>query len=179
MTPEYRARRDAKHAAQLASKPPVSGGFVQTIDLTPKTPRLAWLGGKLLKSSRGGLKNCSGHSLEHSLGNRDNKNPYLGADGKWFWYDETEQDCETGYVTREQAEIALNDYVKWLNSPHEILAEGLEAIKKLSENPAIVTELAERGLRFDNEEIERSIGGIREDLLPVITAPNLYDGLGE
>jgi hypothetical protein len=126
MTPEYKARRTDKHAAQLASKPPVSGGFVQqTIDLTPKTPRLAWLGGKLFKSSTGNRKNAPGHSLEQAQANRDNKNPYLGADGRWYWYDETEQECETGFVTRQQAEIALNDYSAWLNSPKEVVAEPM------------------------------------------------------
>jgi len=121
MTPEYRARRAAKHAAQLASKPPVSESFVQqTLDLTPKTPRLAWLGGKLFKSSSGGFKTRSRYSQEWDQAIRDNKNPYRGEDGKWYWFDETEQSCETGYVTRDQAEIALNDYAAWLNSPKEV-----------------------------------------------------------
>jgi hypothetical protein len=120
MTPEYRSRRDAKHVAEKTIRAviAVGGQPTQTIDLTPKTPRLAWLGGKLFHSSKGGHKNASGHRTEQVAANADNKNPYLGADGRWYWYDETEQDCETGYVTREQAEIALNEYGKWLDSPH-------------------------------------------------------------
>ena len=148
MTPEYRARRDAKHAAQAAAKIvpetfPVAGTEKFTIDLTAKAPRLAWLGGKLFKSSSGGLKNCSGYSLEHSLANSDNKNPYLGADGKWYWYDESERGCETGYVTREQAEIALNDYCDWLNSPEEVVSEQMPiSIGGISENLGLPTDNA-------------------------------------
>jgi hypothetical protein len=115
MTPEYRARRAAKHAAQAAAKVlsetfPVVGTEKFTIDLTAKAPRLAWLGGKLFKSSSGGRKCRSGYSLEHSLANSDNKNPYLGADGKWFWMDDEGVPNDQSYVTREQAEIALTDY---------------------------------------------------------------------
>jgi len=129
MTPEYRARRAVKHVAQADAKItpetfPVAGSSI-TIDLTPKAPRLAWLGGKLFKSSNGGHKNRSGYSPEQSRANADDRNPYLGPDGKWYWHDEAFIPCETGYVTREQAEIALNDYAEWLNSPKEIVAESM------------------------------------------------------
>jgi hypothetical protein len=169
MTPEYRARRAEKHLAQAAAKVvpeshPVHGSRM-TIDLTPKTPRLAWVGGKSFKNSTGNRKNAPQHGPEQTQAWRDNKNPYLNKeDDKWYYYDETEQSCEFGFVTREQAETALNAYGEWLNSPKEAMAEGLEAIKQLSKNPAIVAELAERGLKFDTEEIERSIGGISENL---------------
>jgi hypothetical protein len=123
MTPEYKARRAEKHVAQAAkSTGPEPEG---TIDLTPRGPRLGWLAGRLFKSSRGGIKNRSGYSQEQAQANIDNKNPYLGLDGRWYWFDETEQECETGYVTREQAEIALNDYVAWLNGPKEVQAEPM------------------------------------------------------
>jgi len=112
MTPEYKARRAAKVPPETF---PVAGA-----------PRLAWLGGKLFKSSSGGLKTRSRYSQEHEQALRDNRNPYLNElDGKWYWYDETEQECETGFVTRDQAEIALNDYVAWLNSPKEVVAEPM------------------------------------------------------
>jgi hypothetical protein len=126
MTPEYKARRAAKHAAQLASKPPVSGSFVQTIDLTPKGPWHSWFNGKLFKSSSGGLKTRSRYSQEWNQAIQDNKNPYFNKeDGKWYYYDETEQSCETGFVTREQAEIALNDYCDWLNNGPKVVAEPM------------------------------------------------------
>ena len=129
MTPEYKVRRAAKHAAQADAKIepetfPVAGAPI-TIDLTPKTPRLTWLAGKLFKSSNGGLKNRSGYSPEQAMANEDNRNPYKGENGLWFWYDETERECETGFVTREQAEIALNKYCEWLNSPEEVTAEPM------------------------------------------------------
>ena len=121
MTPEYKARRTAKHEAQAASKPQVSGGFVtQTIDLTPRIPRLAFLNGKTFKQANGGRKNNSGHGFEHAQANRDDRNPFKGEDGNWYWLDETEQVCETGFVTRDQAETDLMAYVKTLNSPKEI-----------------------------------------------------------
>ncbi len=170
MNAAYKARRAEKHAAQAAARIvpetfPVAGAPL-TIDLTPKAPRLAWLGGRLFKSSTGGRKNASGHSLEHEQANHANRNPYLNnEDGKWYWYGEdTGMACETGYVTREQAEIALNDYDKWLNNAKEVVGEIMEnsciaQILELSKNPAIVAELAERGQKFDVAEIERSIGG--------------------
>jgi hypothetical protein len=91
--------------------------LVGTIDLTPKGPRLAWLNAKTFRQGDGGSKNQSGHGFEHATANKDNQNPYLGGDGKWYYFDETYQSCETGFVTREQAEIALGDYCTWLNSP--------------------------------------------------------------
>ena len=113
MTPEYRARRDAKHAAQAAAKVlPEMFPVDFTIDLTPKTPHLAFLNGKTFKQGNGGRKNASGHRTEQIAANDDNKNPYLGADGKWFWMDDEGVPNDQSYVTREQAEIALADYGK-------------------------------------------------------------------
>ena len=122
MTLEYMARRDAKHAAQAEAKipPAICVDDAGTIDLTLKRPWHSWLNGKLFKSSRGGNKNRSGYGPEQAQANIDNRNPYLAPDGKWYFYDETEQSCETGYVTRQQAEIALADYVTWLNTPKSI-----------------------------------------------------------
>jgi hypothetical protein len=57
---------------------------------------------------------------EHIAANPDNANPYQGKDGKWYWYDETERDCEVPYETRAAANVALLDYCKWLNTPKEI-----------------------------------------------------------
>lgn len=110
MTPEYKARREAKHAVQAAVPHSVNMDL-ETIDLTLRVPRLAWLGGKLFKSGSGGTKNRSGHSQEHTQANQDNRNPYRGEDGLWYWMDETEDTCEIGYVTRDQAEVALHGSV--------------------------------------------------------------------
>lgn len=62
MTPEYKARRAAKHAAQAFGRVPllpVEG----LIDLTVKMPRLTWLGGKTFKQGSG-RKNRPGHNTE-------------------------------------------------------------------------------------------------------------------
>jgi hypothetical protein len=72
MTPEYRARREAKHAAQFASKPPFSGGFVGTIDRTNKLPVLTFVGLKTHPQANYGRKNRSGHAPEHVQANADN-----------------------------------------------------------------------------------------------------------
>jgi hypothetical protein len=120
MTLASYAARLTKHFMQKMVRKttvPVSCG---TIDLTPRVPRLAWLGGKMYRQANGGRKNTSMHSPEHGLALLDNRNPYQGPDGKWYWYDETEQACEIGYETRAAALVALDDYVKWLNTPHEI-----------------------------------------------------------
>jgi len=106
MTFDYLAKRITKHLAQAAAKQ-TAGVETGTIDLTPKTPRLGWIAGKLFKSSSGGLKTRSRYSQEWNQAIQDNKNPYKGEDGRWYYYDETEQSCEAGFVTREQAEIAL------------------------------------------------------------------------
>ena len=124
MTPEYRVRRNAKHVAQAENKITTADSKMGTIDLTPRTPRLSWLTGKLFKQNQGVRKNNSGHRPEQIWANEDNKNPYKSGD-LWYWYDETELACETGYVTREQAEIALNEYGKWLSSPKEVTAEPM------------------------------------------------------
>jgi len=120
MTFESYANRLTKHFNQLLNKVkavPVSCG---TIDLTPKVPRLAWLGGKMYKQANGGRSGNSGHLPEHILANADNRNPYQGPDGKWYWIDETERSSEVAYETRAAALVALDDYVKWLNTPQEI-----------------------------------------------------------
>ena len=123
MTPEYKQRREAKHAAQ-AAKPHSVNMDLETIDLCLRIPRLSWLSGKTHKQGNGGRKNQSRHAEEHARANIDNANPYQGPDGKWYWYDETERSSEVGYETRAAALVALNDYCKWLNTPEEI--EGSE-----------------------------------------------------
>jgi len=124
MTFESYANRLTTHFNQLLNR--VTGPRpTGTIDLTPRTPKLSFLQGKQFRQGNGGRKNRSDYNLEHTQANKDNRNPYKGDDGRWYYYDETEQSCETGYVTREQAEIALNDYVKWLNNPKEIVAEPM------------------------------------------------------
>ena len=119
MTPEYKQRREAKHAAQ-ASKPHSVNMDLETIDLCLRIPRLSWLSAKTHPQGNGGRKNQSGHLQEHARANTDNANPYQGPDGKWYWYDETERSSEVGYETRAAALVALNDYCKWLNTPKEI-----------------------------------------------------------
>jgi hypothetical protein len=132
MTPEYRVRRNAKHAAQAAAKVlPEMFPVDFTIDLTPKTPHLAFLNGKTFKQGNGGRKNASGHRTEQIAANDDNKNPYLGADGKWFWMDDEGVPNDQSYVTREQAEIALADYREWLRTAEPMSIGGI------SENLAI------------------------------------------
>lgn len=144
MTFDYLAKRITKHLAQAAAKIapesfPVAGAPL-TIDLTPKTPRLAWLGGKTFHSSTGNRKNEPGHGPEQVQAWRDNKNPYKGEDGLWYYYDETEQTCETGFVTREQAETGLNEYAAWLNNPKEVVAEpmpvSIGGVPEVGELPA-------------------------------------------
>jgi hypothetical protein len=119
MTPEYKARRDAKHAADAVRRHTLKAANaalqsdpseIRLLDFLPKTPRLAWLGGKTFKQGSGGKANAPGRKEEQK----------------------------------------------------QAVAEGLAVIKKLSENPVVVAELAERGLKFDPEEIERSIGGVPE-----------------
>lgn len=109
------ANRLTKHFNQYLGRgvePKATG----TIDLTSKIPVLSFLGIKQHPQGNGGRKNNSAHAEEHAQANRDNRNPYLGSDGRWYYFDESGTPCEIGYVTREQAEIALNEYAKWLNS---------------------------------------------------------------
>ena len=122
MTFESYANRLTKHFNQLLNKVkavPVSCG---TIDLTPKVPRLAWLGGKMHRQANGGRSGNSGHLPEHILANTDNANPYQGPDGKWYFIEEGNHPCEVAYETWVAANIALLDYRKWLNMPKEIQA---------------------------------------------------------
>lgn len=73
MTPEYKVRRESKHAAQAAAKPPVSGGSVtQTIDFTPRAAAHAFVGAKMHPQANGGRKNRSGYAEEHATANLDN-----------------------------------------------------------------------------------------------------------
>jgi len=129
MTPGYKARRAAKHADEKASNAAnrILGGLtplMRAVESQTQTfPRLAFLNGKQFKRSDGGRKNRPGHSFEHEQANNDNRNPYF-RDGSWFWYDEGYQDSDP-YVTRDQAEAALNEHVKWLNTPREASNEDL------------------------------------------------------
>lgn len=72
MTPEYKVRRDAKHAAQFASKSPVLRGVSGTIDLTPKMARHAFVGLKTHPQANGGRKNRSGYAQERKQADIDN-----------------------------------------------------------------------------------------------------------
>jgi hypothetical protein len=130
MTPEYRARREAKHAAAFANRQvEVAAGIFNnatgTIDLTPRIPKLSFLQGKQFRQGNGGLKNRSGYSLEHAQANRDNLNPYKGNDGKWYFMDDDGTPNERAFVTRDQAAIALEDYRAWLVSSKEVTAEPM------------------------------------------------------
>jgi membrane protein involved in colicin uptake len=71
MTPEYKARREAKHAAQAAARTTVGDSDLGTIDLTPRCPSLGFLQGKQFRQGNGGRKNASGHGPEHEQANRD------------------------------------------------------------------------------------------------------------
>ena len=125
MTFESYARRLTKHFMQaLKRQSTASHGNLTlgTIDLTPKTPRLSWLGGKMHKQAKGRRSGNSGHLPEHILANTDNANPYQGPDGKWYFIEEGNHPCEVAYETRAAANIALLDYRKWLNTPKEIQA---------------------------------------------------------
>ena len=42
------------------------------------------------------------------------ENPFQGKDGKWYYYDETE-DVSKAYDTKEEASKALSEYASWLN----------------------------------------------------------------
>jgi hypothetical protein len=113
MTFESYANRLTKHFNQYLRRrvgPKATG----TIDLTSKIPVLSFLGIKQHPQGNGGRKNNSAHAKEHAQANRDNLNPYQGADGKWYWMDDDGVPNDRSYVTREQAEIALTDYRLWL-----------------------------------------------------------------
>ena len=121
MTFESYANRLTKHFNQILNRRPHSTNMdLETIDLTPRFPRLSWVNAKTRSQGNGGRSGNSGHLPEHILANADNRNPYQGPDKKWYWYDETEQACEIAYETRAAALVALDDYCKWLNTPHEI-----------------------------------------------------------
>ena len=64
MNEGYRARRAAKHAAEKSNQP--VGVEAGTIDLTLKTPRLSWIGGKMFRQSGQQRKGRSGHLTEHT-----------------------------------------------------------------------------------------------------------------
>jgi hypothetical protein len=92
----------------------------QLVNRLPKGPRLGWLTLKSHPQANGGRKNNSGHLPEHIEANKDNANPYLGEDGKWYFYNVDEQACEVGYETRAAALVALIEYAKYLDTPQEI-----------------------------------------------------------
>ncbi len=74
MTPEYKARREAKHVAQAEAKPyfPLDAIARNTIDLMPKMARHAFVGLKTHPQANGGRKNRSGYAQEHKQANLDN-----------------------------------------------------------------------------------------------------------
>ena len=73
MTPAYKARREAKHAAQAEAKiKPVTFDFMEGIDLTPRMASHAFVGLKAHPQGNGGRKNTPGHSWEHKQANLDN-----------------------------------------------------------------------------------------------------------
>ncbi len=73
MNPKYKIRREEKHAAdavrrktlQAARAATSEAGLAGLLDFLPKTPRLAWIGGKTFKQGNGGRKNTSAHAEEH------------------------------------------------------------------------------------------------------------------
>jgi hypothetical protein len=74
LTPEYRARRTAKHAAQAEAKPyfPLDAIIRNTIDLTPQIAGHAFVGLKSRPQATGGGKNRSGYAQEHRQATLDN-----------------------------------------------------------------------------------------------------------
>ena len=74
MTPEYKARRAANHAAQrtLRAFGLDNSQTLPTIDLTPKTAGHAFVGLKTHPQGNGGRKNRSGYAQEHAQANIDN-----------------------------------------------------------------------------------------------------------
>jgi len=73
MTPAYKARREAKHAAQAKAKiKPVTFDFMEGIDLTPRMASHAFVGLKMHPQGNGGRNNTPGHSWEHKQANLDN-----------------------------------------------------------------------------------------------------------
>ena len=73
MTPEYKVRREAKHAAQLAERGiTIAGPVFQTIDLVPRMASHAFVGLKSRPQGNGGRKNRSGYAQEHKQANLDN-----------------------------------------------------------------------------------------------------------
>lgn|ERR1035437_1565637 len=76
MNPKYKTRREEKHAADAERRKTLQasqaalltvGGFdASKIDLIPRGPRSAWIGGKTFKQSNGGQKNRPGRTEEHA-----------------------------------------------------------------------------------------------------------------
>jgi hypothetical protein len=75
MTPEYKERRAAKHAAQAASKPyfPADAIARNTIDLGGNLASHAFVGLKSRPQGNGGRKNRSGYAQEHTQALLDNE----------------------------------------------------------------------------------------------------------
>lgn len=77
MNAGYKARREAKHAAEKAAarkaqkSAPVSVG---TIDLMRKVPALSFIGAKQFRQSGQQRKNRSGHLTEHTLAYNGGRN---------------------------------------------------------------------------------------------------------
>ena len=73
MTPEYKVRREAKHAAQLAERGiTIAGPVFQTIDLVPQMAGHAFVGLKSRPQASSGGKNRSGYAQEHRQATLDN-----------------------------------------------------------------------------------------------------------
>ena len=73
MTPAYKARREAKHAAQAAAKVPQAFYPVNipTIDLVPRMAAHAFVGFRTHPQGSGGRKNRSGYAQEHAEANEE------------------------------------------------------------------------------------------------------------
>lgn len=74
MTPAYKARREAKHAAQAAAKVPQAFYPVNipTIDLAPRMAAHAFVGLKTRPQANGGRENRSGYAQERKQADIDN-----------------------------------------------------------------------------------------------------------
>jgi hypothetical protein len=112
--------RLAKHLTQTMTRRTTADAGCGTIDLCSRAPHLSWINAKVHPQGNGGRSGNSGHAEEHYAANGDNNNPYQGADGKWYYTDESDRPCEVAYETRAAANVALVDYRRWRNTPKEI-----------------------------------------------------------
>ncbi len=82
MNAGYKARREAKHAAEFANKQvEVAADILAgTIDLTPKYPTLSFIGARQFRQSGQQRKGRSGHLPEHTEALVENASRKLAAE---------------------------------------------------------------------------------------------------